>query len=183
MLVYYDAATGAPTYSISLPADQALPGAFIEVENVPADLSAFRVESGALVEHDISAAVAAALRSADRIVEDFRLAYITEIAGQGTVYRWKYDEAVAYLAADPAPLPEDLPTLYPHLAEETGITAQTPYQLAQLWANLHQITWHLSPKTEGARALAKDRIGAAQTLQDVADALDGLRTDLAELVP
>lgn len=75
-----------------------------------------------------------------------RLAYITDIPGQEALYMLKQMEATEFLsAADPDP--ED----YPLVAAEVGITADTPYEVAQVYANLAAYYRHVAAQLEHAR--------------------------------
>jgi hypothetical protein len=93
-----------------------------------------------------------------------RLFFITDSAGQELVYQAKDAEAASYLLQSTEPT--DL-TGYPMLAAEIGITAPTPYELAQLWLNL-SVQWkQVSGAIEAARLTAINGVLLATTKDEV----------------
>lgn len=60
-----------------------------------------------------------------------RLSYITDLPGQDMLYMAKAEEARAWLA-DPDPDP----AAYPLVMSEVGVTAETAWEVAQIFANL-----------------------------------------------
>lgn len=96
--------------------------------------------------------------------------YITIIPGQEMIYLAKEAEARAYLAETPEPATLDA---YPLIAAEVGITAPTPYTLAQTWANMAAIWRGIAAQIETARLGAVAQIEAAPNAgaaYDIADA-------------
>jgi len=95
------------------------------------------------------------------LTDRFRQTEMTVIAGQDELYRLKRAEAVAYLAeaalrGEPAALAD-----YPLLAAELGVTAETPWQLAQIWLHRAAATTAALAASEAARHAALAAIAAA----------------------
>ena len=97
---------------------------------------------------DLELAKATAISRVNGRVARERARHITAIPGQDMIYLAKEAEAIRWLAADPPPVEM---TGYPLLAAELGITAETPDQLAQLWAHLGQIWRGLAAGIETLR--------------------------------
>jgi hypothetical protein len=100
----------------------------------------------------------------------------TDIPGQDALYLEKRAEAVAFVReTDQSGLPETLDD-YPLLQNETGITAPTPWQLAQLWLNRSAQFKRVGAATERLRMTALIALAAAPDLA----AVETIETDLAE---
>jgi hypothetical protein len=133
----------------------------------------FKVETGAWVDERTPAQIAADLTrakaSAVSRVNDWaateRAKYITIIPGQEMIYLAKEAEAIRYLS-DPAPVL----AAYPMISAEVGITAETPYQLAQVWAYMSGLWRSVAAQIETARLGSIAQIEAAPN----AETLDGL---------
>lgn len=125
----------------------------------------------------LRAAANADLRKAVRV---FRLNFITDLPGQEGLYSGKEAEALRYLAQDPEPA--DL-SAFPMLAAETGVTAPTPYELAQIWANLGNYWREMGAATDGIRMLAQNQIAAATTRAQIDTALSTAKASLSALYP
>lgn len=110
------------------------------------------------------------------IVSQGRLAYITDLPGQDAIYQSKEKEAVAYLAAANPVLTE-----YPLLNSETGITALTATDLANLWITMAQQWRAVAAQLEAARMIANASIGSATSVAEVEAALTNLETTIAAL--
>lgn len=91
-----------------------------------------------------------------------RTKYITVLPGQEMIYLAKEAEAVRFVA-DPAP---DM-AAYPFLASEIGVTATTPYELAQVWLFMSQAWRGAAAQIEQARLAALAQIEAALTIAEV----------------
>ena len=99
-----------------------------------------------------------------------RQLYITTSPGQDMIYIAKEREALDFLAA---PV-DDLKT-YPLLAAEVGLTAQTAWELAQVWANVSVYWRGIAAQIEGARIRAIARIKAASDVDEIAAELAAFR--------
>lgn len=97
-----------------------------------------------------------------------RTQFMTDIPGQEMIYLTKEAEALRYLS-DPQP---DL-TAYPLLTAETGITAPTADQLAQIWANMGALWRSAAAISERVRMTALIAIEAAQSEAELAQILEG----------
>lgn len=93
-----------------------------------------------------------------------RQAHITALPGQEMTYSAKEAEAKAYLAEDPEP--EDLED-YPFLAAEVGVTAETPYQLAQVWLYMAHEWRTVGPQLENLRLSLIRDAEAATTMAEI----------------
>ncbi|TMV79969.1 hypothetical protein FGG78_25645 [Thioclava sp. BHET1] len=172
MRVYYtpeegDASSGPITHTLDCEHSALLArlsGSYIEVDAIEGELSAYAVQAGALVLVDLSEEKSAAINRINAASGAARLQFVTSLPGQDMIYLRKEQEAISYLAQDPAPA--DL-TDYPLLAAEVGITASTAYQLAQLWLNMKQIWTSAAAEIEKARMQAADEINAATTVADI----------------
>lgn len=95
---------------------------------------------------------------------DIRKRIYTDIPGQDALYLEKRAEALAYVAealgsAEPTSLHD-----YPLLENETGVTAQTPWQLAQIWLFRADQFKRVGATTEQHRMRALIAIAAAPDL-------------------
>lgn len=81
---------------------------------------------------------------------------LTDAPGQAEVYAAKRAEAVAFIA-DPAPVLTD----YPFLRAEAGVSAGSPWQLAQLWLHLSDRAHAGLAHIEAARRTALAAIATA----------------------
>lgn len=121
----------------------------------------------------------ARIEAGDRIndrVGQLRKQIYTDIPGQDALYLEKRAEAVAYVAeargrGEPATL-----TDYPLLANEVGLTAPTPWTLAQLWLNRSDQFKRLGAATERLRMQALIQISTAPDF----DALETLEAQFTE---
>jgi hypothetical protein len=108
--------------------------------------------------------------------DTFRRQFYTSIAGQDALYLEKRAEALAYIReADQAGEPATLDD-YPLLANEVGITAPTPWQLAQIWLHLSEAFKTIGAATERPRQIAMNAIAAAPD----EDALRAIETAFAQ---
>ncbi len=117
-----------------------------------------------------------ALASVRDYISSARQNYITDLPGQDAIYQAKENEAVAYLA-------ETNPVLtdYPLLNAETGITAATATELANLWLTLAQQWRSVAAQLEAARMTANASIGSATTIAEIDAALAALDATIANL--
>lgn len=107
----------------------------------------------------------------------YRRQIITDLPGQDAIYQNKRSEAEAYIAAG---RPTDL-TPYPMLAAETGITAPTASELADLWIVLNTQWVQLAAALEAVRLSATAEVGAATTRAEIDAALTAFNTQLNAL--
>lgn len=92
----------------------------------------------------------------------FRSKFYTDIPGQTALYLEKRTEALAYIQQQPETLDD-----FPLLQNEVGITAETAWELAQLWLNLSDLFKIIGGQTERARMTASVAIGKATDTQSV----------------
>ncbi|WP_264213215.1 hypothetical protein [Leisingera thetidis] len=114
------------------------------------------------------------------ITEATRRRYLTPITGQELTYDEKKHQAIAFLAADPEPSEpgEDFTFIF----GEVGITADTPYEVAQVVVNMaHTYKTSLGPMIERLRLLAGKRISEAATVLEVEQALAEFAEDIGEI--
>lgn len=102
-----------------------------------------------------------------------RLAYITDLPGQDMLYIAKAEEAKAYLA-DPEPDPAD----YPLVMSEVGVTAPTPYEVAQIFANLNALWRHAAGSLDAACFQAEAAVQQAPDIDTINAILTGLAAGL-----
>lgn len=120
---------------------------------------------------DLAKAKRAAIAEVNAWAAAERVKHITIIPGQDMIYLAKEAEAVRWLAADPAPA--DLAG-FPLIAAEVGITAETPWHLAQIWAQLGQIWRGMAAQIEAVRLGVIKAVEAAGDAVGVETALSGL---------
>jgi hypothetical protein len=119
---------------------------------------------------------AKAVKTVKNVVGVARLNYITDLPGQDAIYQAKENEAAAYLATTNSVL-----TDYPLLNAETGITAATPTELANLWLTLAQQWRSVAAQLEAARMTANASVNLATTVAEVDAALAVLNDAIANL--
>lgn len=119
---------------------------------------------------------AEAAKTVKSVVGNARLNYITDLPGQDAIYQAKENEATAYLAATSPTLAD-----YPLLNAETGITAPTATELANLWITMAQQWRSVAAQLEAARMIANASIGSATSVAEVEAALTNLETTIAAL--
>lgn len=95
-----------------------------------------------------------------------RQKFITDLPGQDMIYLRKEREAVAYLAASDPTLAE-----YPMISAEVGVTAETAYQVAQVWIYMSQTWQAVAAELETIRLTATNAIVAAADETAVAVAI------------
>lgn len=102
--------------------------------------------------------------------------------GKHQIYSDKRREATAYLAAVTAGDPIDM-AQHPYLAAETGITAPTTEDLANLWITMNQQWQQVAAALEQITVAAKAQVRAANssavidaTVATTVAALDGIGT-------
>lgn len=102
--------------------------------------------------------------------------------GKHAIYADKRNEAAGYLAAVVAGDPIDMAT-YPYLAAETGITAPTTEDLANLWVTMNQQWQQVAAALEQITIAAKAQVRAANSgavidgiVSATVAALDGIGT-------
>lgn len=97
-------------------------------------------------------------------VEAERRLYVTALPGQEMIYLAKEAEAARFLV-DPDP---DMAS-YPFIAAEVGITAQTAWQVAQIWAFMATLWREVAAELEQTRLGLSAQIAAATTPAELAD--------------
>lgn len=100
-----------------------------------------------------------------------RKRFITDAPGQDLVYMAKEAEAARWIADSPDS--SDL-TGFPLIAAESGIVADSPHEVAQLWLNMAHVWRQEAARIEAARARAVRAIRDAETEDaalTIADAL------------
>lgn len=95
-----------------------------------------------------------------------RQTFITVLPGQDMIYLRKEAEARAYLAASDPTLAD-----YPMISAEVGVTAETAYQVAQVWIYMTQSWQAVAASLEAIRLTATNAIAAAADEAAVAVAL------------
>jgi hypothetical protein len=170
MFVFYHIRTGDIAFTIS---GESYPAhlvtetiGVIEVAQATSDLSGWKVVAGALVRVSIAPVKAAALAEIGRKIAVLRAQYLTDLPGQGMIYLGKEAEARAYLAASDPSLAD-----YPMISAEVGVTAETAYQVAQVWICKSQIWQQLAAALEATRLTATNAIAAAADEAAVAVAI------------
>lgn len=144
-----------------------------EVEPDPAPTAE---ELAAQAEARLARAKLLAADQVNKRAGDLRKRIYTDIAGQDALYLEKRAEAVAYVAAtqvqgEPLTL-ED----YPLIENEVGITAPTPWQLAQIWLHRSDQFKSVGAATERLRMRALIAVDGAHDF----DALDTILADFTE---
>lgn len=117
--------------------------------------------------HDLGVARTSAIDKINTLSGRARLAMVTDIPGQQMIYLQKEQEAKDFFA-DPDPQLEN----YPLIAAEVGVIAETPYEVAQIWANMAHglVLW--AARLEKARMSAITQLEQAQTEEDLQSIVD-----------
>lgn len=111
----------------------------------------------------------------------FRKQFVTDITGQEMIYSEKRSEAVAYIkAAMESGEPETLDQ-YPFMSREVGITAQSAWQLAQIWLFMSDQWLMIGSVSEQIRQTALTALSSATTRQELDTIKDDFVTALAAL--
>lgn len=158
MRLYYDPATGQPTHTFEGEDDLAPAGDWIDIGALEYPLSSYQVEAGQLVDGDLAPARSAAIARVNAAAAQVRARYMTQLPGQEMIYLEKEAEAQRFLAADPTPT--DL-TDFPFLAAETGFTAPTAAEVAQVYIARAGTYRQVGAQLEGTRMEAIATIEAA----------------------
>lgn len=125
VLVYYDAATGAPLFTIEAISDIALPaGDHIEIESAPADLHLWQVVDGELVRREDADALALAQAREGAVLSKSAFLIACKAAGllsaEDAKLASKGDLPTAYAAAIaewPQEMVDDLEIMWPSITE------------------------------------------------------------------
>lgn len=170
-----------PFTTADLPRIQFRDGAWEERTDLPVPPPPTREE---IAEREAAMLAKARAEAGGRInaqVGMLRKRIYTDIPGQDALYLEKRAEAVTYIAAareggEPATL-----TDFPLLENETGITAPSAWQLAQLWLNRSSQFKRVGAATERLRMralIALESATDAETIQTIetqfTEALSGL---------
>lgn len=115
---------------------------------------------------------AEAFAKATALVTKARLQFITDLPGQDAIYQAKENEAKDWLSG--LATIEELPLLN----AETGLTAPTANDLANLWIGMAQQWRNAAAQIEGARMKADRDLKAATNETMLNAALDQLETEL-----
>ena len=129
--------------------------------------------SDALAQMRLDEARAGVIDAINAAIGTARVRYFTNIAGQEMLYLEKRSEAKAYASLDPEP--ETLAD-FPLLAAETGVTAPTAWQLAQIWLNMGAALIAAAAGLERARMTAIMAIEAAADEAAIEAAVAAFRT-------
>ncbi len=125
-----------------------------------------------------AAAQAAARAEINRLAGLARVPFITDIPGQQMIYLGKEAEARAWLAAE-TPDPAD----FPLMTAEVGLTAETHWQLAQLWLGMGAVWRQVAAAIEGARMAAIRAVDAAASTEEADAAVAWMADAMGRLKP
>lgn len=126
----------------------------------------------------LAEARAAALAQITAMRGQARLAYITDIPGQEAIYIAKLEEARAWLAAVDPYIAD-----YPLIGSEVGVTAPTPYEVAQVFLNLNALWVQVAAAIDGGCFAAEAAVQAATSPEDVAAIIAALAAQLGGIAP
>lgn len=115
----------------------------------------------------------------NQTIDRARRMFITPIIGQEMIYLEKESEARRYIAANPEPITL---TEYPFIAAETGVTADTPYEVAQLYLNLGSQWRAVGAALENIRQTQITAVDAATTISQVTTAVSTAQTSVDVLL-
>lgn len=180
MQACYEISTGNILYTVQ---DDAVPfesedRAFVYISKGDAQiLSGRKVVDGVIVLVSLASQKANAIASLHNAVATARREFVTDLPGQEMIYLDKLTEARAYLT-DPAPNLAD----YPAIVAELGVTAETPYELAQLWLNMSAMWKFVSANIESIRLMAVNAINVAASEAEINAILSAAESDLEGFV-
>lgn len=133
------------------------------------------------MEQHLAAARASAIDRVNRATGLARRAFITDLPAQVDVYQEKEGEARTYLTANPEP--SDLDGFY-WIPGEVGVTGTTPYEVAQVYANMAAIYRLAASEFDSIRLTALRDIEASDDFDEIetiaSAAMTGIRTALAQ---
>lgn len=123
---------------------------------------------------ELTAARQTAVREITAIRGAVRLSYITDLPGQDMLYMAKVDEARAFIS-EAEPDPAD----YPLIASEVGVTAPTPFEVAQVFLNLNALWRYAAGQIDAACFQAEGAVMVAPDAATITAIVAGLRNALA----
>ena len=128
----------------------------------------------------LQAEIETGIKTVNHLIDEVRRLFITEIAGQQTIYGEKEAEAIAYLATDPdpdftGPVSE---AAYPFLFHECASAGYTPWQACQLFLNMAAQWRPVGAQIEGLRIGASAAVKSAATVEQVSLAIQQLNEAL-----
>jgi hypothetical protein len=126
------------------------------------------------IARDLDEARQEAISSVTQGIGRARQRFITALPGQDMIYLRKEAEARAFLAASDPSLAD-----YPMIAAEVGVTAETAYQVAQVWIYMSQSWQAVAASLEAIRLTASNAIGAAADDAAIAAALAAFEAALS----
>jgi len=138
------------------------------------DLTAWQVRDGDLVLVTLDPAKRDAKVAVNNAIGAAREMYMTSLPGQEMVYLRKEQEARNWLGAENPDLVD-----YPLMQSEIGITADTPYQLAQVWLYMSHAWIVIASDMEGLRMGTAAKIDAATGTDQIAEVLAAFYKDIA----
>jgi hypothetical protein len=169
MFVFYKLSTGAINFTMN---SDSYPDHLvteevevIETSNDLGDIACWRVIDGALTKVTIAPIRTTYLAKIAQTISTVRAKYITVIAGQDMIYLRKEQEAISYLNATNPVLSQ-----YPMIAAEVGITAPTPYEVAQIWLYMSNAWQYVAAGLEAVRMTATNAVLNATTEEEVVTA-------------
>jgi hypothetical protein len=126
-------------------------------------------------------AKAALLDQVDEATGKVRQSFVTPIIGQELTYREKERQAAAYVALPVEPDPEAVETKeeFGFVLGEVGLTAETPWQVAQVILGKAAIMRQIGPIIVRARMVARAAIQDAETEEAAHAAFTGFEAVLA----
>jgi len=123
--------------------------------------------STASLDAELDAQKSEAIARVQEAAGAVRLRYVTDLPGQEMIYREKLAEAISYVAL---PVEPENPTDFPFIAAEIGITAATPYEVAQIFLNKAGLWKAIGAALETARLQAVSDVEAAGDVTGIAAA-------------
>ena len=140
--------------------------AVLEPQTPVTEIAGWKVIGGRLVQVSLEPLKTSSLARVSAGISSVRQRVITALPGQDMIYLRKEAEARAYLAASDPALAD-----YPMIAAEVGVTAETAYQVAQVWIYMSQSWQALAASLEAIRLTTTNAIAAAADEAAVTTAL------------
>lgn len=180
MKACYEIATGNILYTVQ---DDTIPDEADGRSFAPITEEDARLLSGRKVIDGVVTLVSLVARKTDAVamlhntVGAVRSIFVTDLPGQEMIYLDKLTEARAYLVDAQSDL-----TNYPAIVAELGITADTPYELAQLWLNMSAMWKVVSAGIETIRLSAVSAINVATSEAEIDTVLAAAQSQLEAFI-
>ena len=140
------------------------------------------VEKATFTLSEISSHRVAGQQKVDHAAEGKRRTYLTLTAGQDTIYMWKYEEAMAFVATGGNGNLDHFPLLKAdYEAFEEAELNKSPLEVAQGIVDKHDEAKATAVALEKIRRSAKERIAKTNSRQQIDDIVSAAQTEMENI--